>query len=310
MKKYIYLFLFVLIGGQASAQQYVDFAQLRNDLVISNPAAFSTHYLKFGNTNTVTVAYKDQWTNFENSPKTYGFQYRNVYEPMNISYGITALKDETGAISNFSLAANFAYHLAFDRKKENLLTLGLSGGISQYNIQLSAINFQEVPNVSSDRLSQMSGELNVGAFFTKANKFYVGFSIPQLVQTGSVQSENLGINKTPHYFINGGGYIPVKNFIVEPQVNLSYQSHSPLNFMGGVLLNHESGLMFGFGMNNSGQPNAMVGYTLEMPNSNNLSTSFSYGERLGNLNSILGSSIELNLTYSWGQSKHIYCPRF
>lgn len=310
MRKHYIIITLAFLSFQLDAQQYVDFIQVKNDLIISNPAAPTDDYLRYGAINSIVAVHKDQWLKFENSPRTYGLQYRNMYEPMNIAVGLTLLKDDTGAISNHNILANFAYTLIFDKAKMNRLSFGFSGGISQYTINLSAINFAQTPNISLDVLNDLSAEIGFGTFFTIINKFYGGIAIPQLWNTKNGDIGEIGINEIPHFIGKLGGYINLRDVIIEPQLNISYQSNVPFNLMGGILLRHNSGIQIGGGFNTVARPNFTIGYTYKTNNDALLTASIAYGDRLDTLRSIVGGTIEAQIIYSWGKSNYVYCPQF
>ena len=300
--------LFLAVAGYG--QQYVDFLQIKNDLVVANPAAPATEYLRFGLTQSVSVVYKDQWTQFEDSPKTYALQYRMVHEPQNISLGVTILKDDTGAISNHSAQGNFAYNMILDRDRKQILSLGVSAGLAQYRIDLSEINFAQAPILESQLLNRYEAEVGFGAFLTDKDHYFVGLAVPQLLLSGAERLEAVSINKVPHLLLQIGGFIGTRELVLEPQANIAYQRDAPINLMAGIIARHKSGLQLGAGMNSAGRPHASVGYNAQLGQDNVLSCAIAYGDRLDNLRSVLGSTLEFSIHYAWGRSSMVTCPWF
>lgn len=310
MKKYFTLINIVLTSFGINAQQHIDFIQIKNDLIISNPAAPPDHYLRYGVVNNVSAVYRSQWLNFEDGPKTYGLQYRNMYEPMNISFGLTILKDDTGAISNQNILGNFGYNLILDKERTKFLSFGISAGISQYTVRLSEINFAQNTNLQTGVLNELNVEIGFGTFFTVVDKLYGGVAVPQLFNSNSYSSAEVAINKIPHIIGQLGGYIELNDFILEPFATISTVADAPPNMMGGILFRHTNGFLFGGGFNTAKRPNATVGYTYKTINDRLITTNISYGSRIGNLRNILGNTVELLVVFSWGKSNIIYCPQF
>lgn len=296
----------------ASGQQYVDFLNIRNDLVITNPGALSSHYLNFGNTTTISAAYKNQWMGFDASPVTYALQFRQVDEDRNIHYGITLLNDKTGAISNLSALGNIGYQLFFDRKKSKIFSLGFSAGITQYSIDIEEIQFQQSSSVNQNITRKIGAELGIGAFYADTEKFYFGISVPQFFNSTSSERQ-LRIDKVPHFFGQTGVYLRAPSLLFEPFVNVSYQTKAPANYMLGINANHSNGLVLGVGYNSARTPSAHFGYRFNVAEKKapHWTAIISYGDKFASYRNILGSSLELNLSYSIGSgSSNIYCPQF
>jgi len=177
MKKITLIVLFgaLLFAYNGAAQQDAMFTKYMFNSLAYNPAfAGSPGYLS------VRALYRDQWWGIEGSPHT---QTVTAHMPFGekVGLGISLGNDKIGATGSTSAYANYAYHIPFGKGK---ISLGLQGGVTNWRADWSVLKFKDprVLDVSFNDLTPSRWLPNFGAgLFYYAQKYYVGFSVPHLI---------------------------------------------------------------------------------------------------------------------------------
>ena len=196
MKKYLLIAIlgFGFLGVQA---QDIHFTQFTMSPLMMNPANTGAFFGSYR----IGGIYRDQWSHLSNS-----FQTPAVYVDAPIirgfrkndwvGVGMNFFQDKAGVAGlQFSgVLMSAAYHLALDKKRQNVLTFGFGGGnmnrrIDLNNDRIKLYDELEDPNVTSqDRMSIQEKtdyiDLNAGLLFTRKMKngkaLHLGVSLNHL----------------------------------------------------------------------------------------------------------------------------------
>lgn len=216
--------LFFLSAGSINAQQEPMFTQYIFDPISINPAYSGTN-----NMLSVNALTRLQWVGLEGAPKTFSLSSHMPVEGRNIGLGVTLLSEKVGPVNNTFFTINYAYHLQFN----NALTLsmGLKGGISSYKVDLTGldINDTEDPQFENNE-KKISPNLGFG-FFLYEHRYYVGFSVPKLIQT-KVDEEYATDERQlkRHYYIFGGYNWRIdKDWVLKPSLLTKFVVGAPVS---------------------------------------------------------------------------------
>lgn len=137
----------------------------------------------------VTLQYRQQWSGFENAPRTV---FANAAIPIidySMSAGLGLMRDEAGPLVENSIRFNYAYHLEFGRRGGEL-SIGLNGLFSQFkldNNRFIATDTDDQALVFSET-SKISPNIGFGLFYKSVSKddadethFYIGAAAQQLL---------------------------------------------------------------------------------------------------------------------------------
>ena len=106
MKKYIFLFVLLCIGGVSIAQQELQVSQYMFNGMLLNPAYAGTHdYFS------ASLLHRSQWVNLDGAPSTQVFAIDGPIANKRMGVGLVVTNDQIGISSQLDVAANFAYHL-------------------------------------------------------------------------------------------------------------------------------------------------------------------------------------------------------
>lgn len=200
MKKRIYLVLIAIVAlcNVTKAQQEPMFTQYMFDPVSLNAAYSGTTNAL--NVNTLT---RLQWVGMDGAPKTFSLSAHMPIEGRKIGVGVTLLTDKVGPVNNTFFTINYAYRL---RVTDRLtLSMGLKGGITSYKAGLNDLTIidEEDPQFQNNE-KKISPNLGFG-FYLYEEKYFVGFSVPKLIQTTIDDKYATDDNQLKrHYYIVGG----------------------------------------------------------------------------------------------------------
>jgi type IX secretion system PorP/SprF family membrane protein len=296
MKKLIIITLGIFMAVQVSAQQLSMYSQYYwNDYVI-NPA-----FTGIKNAPRVQFGYRNQWSGFQGSPKTYTVGGHVGLNKLNMGLGGMIFSDDQGgAIRQNGVMLNYSYQLKLN--KNSWLSFGLAGILNQYGF-----NGSQIQNINPDatlqaNVTQLTPDMNFGVVYHLNNQLFIGLAANQLVQsrlnkfnTGSLTlSENQLIR---HYNLSAS-YVKELNpkLDIEPYVLLrSTFIKAPQWELGGKV--NYNKLVFG-GLSYRSNESVIV---LVGVNYQNFMLAYSYDFTLSTIRNYSSGSHEILLAYQFNK---------
>lgn len=199
------------------AQQDPQFTQFMHNKLIYNPGYAGTSQAICAN-----VLYRQQWVNFPGAPKTGLISFDMPIGRLPLAIGLNVMNDQIG----FSKTLFARLALAYNRPiGPGILGVGIDGGIlqQQFNgnwitpdgnlVQDGAIpGYQSStsPNANA-KLNELTYDLGFGAYYTIANKMYVGLSSTHLTAQDISAGGNVKYSLARHYYLMAGYTFNVGN---------------------------------------------------------------------------------------------------
>ena len=178
MKKIIFSFL--LLAGVSSciyAQQDATYNMYLFNPLYLNPAAAGSQEV----VNLVGV-FRDQWEGLDGAPRTANISVDAPLRREQYALGLTISEDRLGLTNSFSTTAAFAYRIRI--KRDNVISLGIQGGFTNYQLRNTQANL-EVSKSVFDQVFSVNQNLwlpQVGAgIYAYGKRYFVGFSVPHLI---------------------------------------------------------------------------------------------------------------------------------
>ena len=201
------------ITSVSFAQQDPQFTQFMHSKLIYNPGYAGTSEAICAN-----VLYRQQWVNFPGAPKTGLLSFDMPIGKLPIAIGLNVMTDQIG----FSKTLFARLALAYNRHiGAGVLGVGIDGGVLQQQFNGTWITPDgpgvdpSIPNYDNGgfstyganaNLNKLSYDLGFGAFYSIANKMYVGISSTHLaaqdLKAGG--AGNVRYQLARHYYIVGG----------------------------------------------------------------------------------------------------------
>ena len=301
----IYLILVFLLGilGSVSAQQDPMFTQYMHNPVSINPA-----YAGSRGTLNVVAMHRQQWVGIDGAPKTLTLSINSPFLSYNVGVGLSLLYDELGPVKQTGIYADYAYHLKVSNKTK--LAFGLKGGVNIYDINLLDL----IGSQGDDHVAMYGARtlyhpnFGVGTYLY-SDRFYLGISIPKLLQNNLSDDKNTLINKEArHFFLASGVVLDVtENIKFKPSTTIRIVNGSPVSveLSAAVLLQDRLWLggMFRFG----DAAGAMVKFDL----TNQLSVGYSYDYTLSELRPFNQGTHEVFISYDFvHKNRKTLSPRY
>ena len=202
--------LLLLTAHNAVSQQ-----DEQSSMYMFNPLHFNPAYCGArGNLQAVGV-FRAQWIGIEGAPRT---QFLSVHGPIsakNMALGINLSNDKVGARNRTSFYGNYAYTLNF-KNNNRKLNLGLSLGGDMMSVDYSKLKAKDPSE--TDYLSTFAKttfNIGTGLYYHSA-KFYVGLSIPRVLET-KLKNSNIQLSNsyTKRHFFLSTGYVFKINSITD-----------------------------------------------------------------------------------------------
>ncbi len=188
MKKIIVLFLFMfpLLG---LSQNALDFRQFYFNPFFFNPAyAGSSGFTEF------TLAYRQQWMDFTDSPVASGFTVQHPFKNRS-SLGINIFTQKSVAMRTSSTQVAYAYRVPLGGKHS--LRFALSGGLGIDDLDLEGRDYSNDPLILQAAQNQVYLQGSFGMLYTKG-EFQAGFTLPTLFNHQEIGAGPLKIHPLQH----------------------------------------------------------------------------------------------------------------
>jgi len=204
MKSRILQAVILFMGIITFAQQDPHYTQYMYNMSVMNPAyAGSKENLSMG------LLYRKQWIEIEDAPTTATF-FGHLPVGKNIGFGLSFISDKIGPVEENNIYTDLSYTLNLGG--EHKLAFGLKMGFTIHNVGLfDDINYtlpQPGDVAFSENISNAYFNLGSG-FFYYTNKYYVGFSVPNILKSKHLDIRTNGDeiefgSEISHYFLTGG----------------------------------------------------------------------------------------------------------
>ena len=200
------------ITSVSFAQQDPQFTQFMHSKLIYNPGYAGTSEAICAN-----VLYRQQWVNFPGAPKTGLVSFDMPIGQLPIAVGLNVMSDQIGFEKTLFARVALAYNRHIGA---GVLGVGADFGILQKQFNGSWITPDgsgvpdpTIPNytsgtftntITNPNLNKLSYDIGFGAFYSIANKMYVGISSTHLAAQDIKASSDVKYALARHYYIVGG----------------------------------------------------------------------------------------------------------
>lgn len=297
----ICFFLFFLVAQLTFGQQLPIFSQYQEGDHFTNPALLSNSLLKHDLYSTASLVYRNQWTGVEDAPRTSMGRFEQWNDDCNLFYGGSLIYDETGPTSLMGLYGKMGYGVEINRNW--MLSVALSGGIVQYRIKASDLNFLEEGDIAQNNEVRLYPDLGAGAVLYFEKKYFIGFSVPQIIGLNTAFNDtnnDFNIERIRHYYMTAGGLFPIDENWIELSFYGKYVPNVPT--LVGVNFRYDREEMFwiGAGGSTAGAVSLEAGLIFDIGNYwSLLRVGYGLTNYFSEFNLNYGFVHELKASYSW-----------
>ena len=304
MKNRIIQVVILFIGVFAFAQQDPHYTQYMYNMSVMNPAyAGSKENLSLG------LLYRKQWVEIEDAPTTTTF-FGHAPVGKNVGMGLSVISDKIGPVEENNIYADFSYTLNLGG--EHKLAFGLKTGLTLHKVSLFDDVYPTLPDPNDPAFSENTSNsyFNIGSgLFYYTNKYYLGFSIPNLMK-----SKHLDFNgrefgsEVSHYFVTGGYVFDINdNVKFKPffMMKSAFEAPTSWDLSANFLFNEKFKIGGTYRLEDSF--GAMVNYAITP----NIKLGYAYDHIVSDLNVTTPSSHEIILLFDLNFPKKVSSsPRF
>lgn len=230
MKRILLPLLFFVCANAAFSQQLSLTSQYMMNRFVLNPAIA-------GNFNYVPINLniRKQWDGINGAPVTQSLSTHG-YLGSNVGLGGYFFNDVTGPTRRTGMNISFAYHLKLNKDFSRKLSFGLSGMFFQHFVDKDKLTTDEPDDaaITNGFNNEFCPDANFGLYFSQTNKYYLGFSIHNLLE---VKKDLFDWNREVTnpvertYYANGGYLFDLGgDFAFEPSFLMQFQESTPMQF--------------------------------------------------------------------------------
>lgn len=249
MKKIIILVFIISTVFVVKAQQLPQFTQYMINDYVFNPAIAGVESSYQMKTNI-----RNQWVGVVDAPRTTVLSVYGKYRESNVGLGGMVFSDQVGHTSRTGLSLSYSYH--FSLTEQMKMSLALSGGFTQMKIDPTLFTKKDLNDpIMNGGILESSVPDATFAFYLYSNDWYIGASIPQLLNSNLgffeddyIEAYNLDPDGSleRHYFAMTGYKWKINyDYVLEPSVLLKSVAATPAQVDFGIKATYQNKLWVG-----------------------------------------------------------------
>jgi len=294
--KFIVL-LFLIAELNSFAQQNSQYTQYMYNMSVINPA-----YSGSSGIPVVRVAGRTQWVNILGAPRTASF---SIDAPVgrSVGLGFSVIHDRIGPVRENIVTGDFSYTIF--TSDEGRLAFGLKGGFRSFDIGTLTTIDPDPINVPINRISAVVG---AGVFYY-TDKFYAGFSSPNLLKT-KYDDRDIAVitdanDSAPFYLTSGYVFDITEDIKLKPSTMFKMAAGSPISIDLSTNLLINNNLEFGLSYRIDDSLAAMIGIQA----SQKIRFGYAFEYSTSNFGRFNSGTHELLLIYKFNR-RDMKSPRF
>ncbi|GIM61968.1 type IX secretion system membrane protein PorP/SprF [Capnocytophaga canis] len=248
------MFFLCVLGFAQQESQYTQY--------MYNTMMFNPGYTGSRGVDSFFGIFRAQWIGLDGAPRSGGISYHAPQERLrNVGLGYSLFYDAIGPQTNTSFMLDFSYTLNFDNSK---LAFGLKGTAEIFSLDYNKLRLYDPSDTHFSENSTIFSP-NVGAgVFWYSDKYYIGFSVPNLLETEIYESKDRRVSvlkNTQHFYLIGGYVFDLSdNIKFKPAVlsKMSYGAPLQLDVSANFMFNER--FVFGAAWRWSAAVSLMAGF--------------------------------------------------
>lgn len=303
MKNTLYLFIFLLLGFNATGQQDPHYT-----LFAFNKLAYNPAYAGSRDAACLSAIIRSQWIGLDGAPNTQALSFNMPLVGQRVGVGGNLVRTTIGITEKMTLDGIYAY-----RARLGQGMLGIGAQISVRYLRSDFTNITATQAIDMDGAipvgiqSKFLPNFGMGAYYN-TEKFYVGFSIPRLLKNNIDLSDREGVisREVNHFYMMAGLIIPAGEKIkLQPQLMLKYTPTAPfdaeINLNAWIMDRFMLGVNYRTGGSTASGAGESLDALVAIQLADNILFGVSYDITLSDLKNYQSGSVEAVLRYCIGK---------
>lgn len=188
----------MLTGAVGFAQQDAQYTQYMYNTININPA-----YAGSRGVMSIFGLYRTQWVGLDGAPKTATASMNTPINDTNLGVGLSFVNDEIGPTTENAISADVSYTI---RTSEDVkLSFGIKGTGNFFRLDNAKLDPVNQGDPSLQNVSKFTPNVGAGVYW-HSEKWYVGFSLPNLLQNkNKYDANNVSVyTEKMNYYLMGG----------------------------------------------------------------------------------------------------------
>ena len=283
------------------AQQDAQFTQYMYNTINVNPA-----YAGSRGALSIFALHRTQWVGLDGAPVTNAVSINTPLNGSNLGLGVSLINDRIGPTHENTLSADLSYTIPTSETFK--LSFGVKGTANLFDLDNSMLDPADLGDESLQNFSKFSPNIGAGVYL-HSDKSYVGFSVPNIIQTQQYNDNNVAISieNINYYFIAGYVFDLNNSVKFKPALLSKMVNGSPLqmDISGNFMFNNK--FTVGVAYRWSAALSAMVGFQV----SDGMYIGYGFDNETTNLKNYNSGSHEIFLRYEiFKNIDKITTPRF
>ena len=301
MKTKLFSFVLMFTAIVSFAQQDAQFTQYMYNTININPA-----YAGSRGALSIFALHRTQWVGLDGAPVTNAVSVNTPLNGSNLGLGVSIINDKIGPTHENTISADLSYTIPTSETFK--LSFGIKATANIFDLDVSRLN----PVDDDPSLHDFSNKFtpNIGAgVYLHSDKAYVGFSVPNFIQTNRYDDNEVAIFKEKiNYYLIAGYVFDLNDYIkFKPAVLSKMVEGAPLQFDVSSNFMFNDKFVVGVTYRWSAAISAMAGFQV----SDGMYIGYGYDHETTNLKHYNSGSHEIFLRYElFKNNAKITTPRF
>jgi len=179
------------------AQQDAQFTQYMYNTINVNPA-----YAGSRGVMSIFGLHRTQWVGLDGAPVTNALSLNTPLNNSNLGIGVSFINDRIGPTVENTISADVSYTVK--TSEDYKLSFGLKATANLFNLDISQLNPADANDPTLKNFSKFSPNIGAGVYW-HSDKTYIGFSIPNFIQTNRYDDNEVAIFKERiNYYLIAG----------------------------------------------------------------------------------------------------------
>lgn len=302
MKTIILFFALLFTSIVSYAQQDAQFTQYMYNTINVNPA-----YAGSRGALSIFALHRTQWVGLDGAPVTNAVSVNTPINGSNLGLGVSIINDRIGPTHENTFSADLSYTIPTSETFK--LSFGIKATANLFDLDVSKLDPKEAGDPSLQNMNNKFSP-NIGAgLYLHSNKAYVGFSVPNFIETNRYNDNEVAIFKEKiHYYLIAGYVFDLSDSVkFKPALLTKIVEGAPLQVDVSGNFMFMDKFVVGVAYRWSAALSAMVGFQV----SDGLYIGYGYDNETTNLKNYNSGSHEIFLRYElFNNIDKMTTPRF